>query len=115
MKKPLAIFVLMAGCGAAQAAGEVGNEAQSYIAGLCAMTSEQQPVNQTQEQYVQKLKDMTRRGTAPYAMDKPDFNQDEAEKVAAAYTRLPEKVKRQNRQDQEACKKATMEQYQQAD
>ncbi|QHM71034.1 hypothetical protein [Mixta intestinalis] len=115
MKKQLAILLLMACGGAAQAATDVSNEAQSYIAGLCAMTSEQQPTNQTQDQYVQKLKDMTKRGTAPYAMDKPDFNQDEAEKVAAAYAKLPAKVKQQNRKDQEACKKATMEQYQQAD
>ncbi|AUX93472.1 hypothetical protein [Mixta gaviniae] len=115
MKKRLAILLFMAGCGVAQAASDVSNQAESYIVGLCAMTGEQQASGQTQEQYVQKLKDMAKRGTSPYAMDKPEFNEDEAEKVAAAYMQLPDAVKKKNHQDQDACKKATMAQYQKAE
>ena len=112
--KKLAIILLMAGCGGAQAATEVNSEAESYITGLCTVTGEQQATGQSQEEYVQQLKDMISHGSAPYAMNKPEFNQDEAEKVAAAYEKLPDKVKQNNLKDREACKKATLEQYQQA-
>lgn len=115
MNKRLAVLLLMASCGVAQAAPEVSNEAESYIVGLCAMTSEQKATDQSQDQYVQKLKDMAKRGNSPYAIDKPEFNEDEAEKVAAAYMKLPEAVKEKNRHDADACKKATMAQYQKAE
>lgn len=115
MKKRLAIMLMIASCSAAHAATEASNEAQSYIAGLCAMNGEQSATDASKETYVQKLKDMTARGSSPYAMDKPDFNEDEAEKVVDAWMKLPDEVKKRNLQDAEACKKATLEQYQKDD
>ncbi|MEQ4530223.1 MAG: hypothetical protein ABN478_02825 [Mixta sp.] len=114
MKKRLAVMLLIAGCGTAQAATDASNEAQTYIAGLCALTADQPATGQSQEALVQKLKQMSARGASPYAMDKPEFNQDEAEKVAKAYNSLPDEVKQKNR-DAEACKKVTLEQYQKAE
>ncbi|ARJ43658.1 hypothetical protein B1H58_17470 [Pantoea alhagi] len=115
MKKRLAILLLMASCGVAQAADEASSEAQSYIAGLCTITAEQQAAGASQEEYVQKLKDMVMRGSAPYGMNTPEFNQDEAEKVADAYIKLPDDVKKSNLKDAAACKKATLAQYQKAE
>ncbi|GLR09322.1 hypothetical protein COO59_03865 [Mixta theicola] len=115
MKKRLAIVLLMASCGVAQAATEASSEAESYIAGLCTITGEQRAVGESQEEYVQKLKDMISRGSAPSAVNKPEFNQDEAEKVADAYMKLPDEVKKNNLNNADACKKATLEQYQKAE
>ena len=115
MKKRLAIMLLMAGCGAAQAADNASSEAQSYIAGICTITGEQQAANASRQVYVQKLKDMIMRGSAPYGMNKPEFNQDEAEKVADAWLKLPDGVKKANLKNADACKQATLEQYQKAD
>lgn len=115
MKKRLAIMLLMASCGVAQAADEASSEAESYIAGLCTLTGEQQAPGASKEEYVQKLKNMVMRGSAPYGMNKPEFNQDEAEKVADAYIKLPDDVKKSNLKNADACKKATLEQYQKAE
>lgn len=115
MKKRLAIMLFMASCGVAQAADQAGSEAETYIAGICALNGEQQTTSASKEDYVQQLKNMIMRGSAPYGMDKPEFNQDEAEKVADAYSKLPEDVKQRNLKDAEACKKATLAQYQQAE
>lgn len=115
MKKRLAIMLMIASCGAAQAANDASNEAQTYISGLCALTGEQNAAGDSKEAYVQKLKDMTARGSSPYAMEKPEFDQDEAEKVVDAWMKLPDEVKKRNLKDADACKKATLEQYQKAE
>lgn len=115
MKKRLAIMLLLASCGAAQAAGDASNEAQTYISGLCALAGEQNAAGASKETYVQKLKEMTTRGSSPYAMEKPEFDQDEAEKVVDAWMKLPDDVRKRNLKDAEACKKTTLEQYEKAE
>jgi hypothetical protein len=114
MKKALMLLAILAATGAAQAADDSEDPAQGYIANLCTLVT-QEKTSGSVDSYIAKLKALDARGQSPSAQEKPEFDEDEARTVIAAWMNLNENQKKEARQSPEACQNATLDEYQSQD
>lgn len=113
MKKIILLLAALAVTGAAQAA-DSDDPAQGYIANLCTLVTQDKAADSA-DGYITKLKALHMRGQSPSAQEKPDFDEDEARTVVAAWMNLSEDQKKQASQNMEACQSATLDEYQSQD
>jgi len=117
MKKVMLLLAALAAISAAQAAdsdSDANDPAQGYIANLCTLVTQEKTTGSA-DSYIAKLKALNVRGQSPSAQEKPDFDEDEARTVVAAWLNLNEDQKKQARQSTEACQSATLDEYQSQD
>ena len=114
MKKVAMLLAILAATGAAQAADETEDPAAGYIANLCTVVT-QEKTTDSDDSYIAKLKALSARGQSPSAQEKPEFDEDEARTVVAAWMNLNDQQKAQARQSLEACQNATLNEYQSQD
>ncbi|MEI2266644.1 hypothetical protein [Erwinia sp. CGal63] len=113
MKKVMLLLAALAATGAAHAA-DSDDPAEGYIANLCTVVT-QEKTSGSADSYIAKLKALDARGQSPSAQEKPDFDEDEARTVIAAWLNLSEAQKQQARQSTQACQNATLDEYQSQD
>lgn len=113
MKKVMLLLAALAATSAAQAA-DSDDPAQGYIANLCTLVTQEKTAGSA-DNYIAKLKALNVRGQSPSAQEKPEFDEDEARTVVAAWMNLSEDQKKQARQSTEACQSATLDEYQSQD
>lgn len=114
MKKVMMLLAVLAATGTAQAAEQSDDPAQGYIANLCTLVTQEKSAS-SEESYITQLKALDARGTSPSAQEKPEFDEDEARTVVAAWMNLSDEQKKQARQSQDACQNATLDEYQSQD
>ncbi|KGT95044.1 hypothetical protein NG99_05230 [Erwinia typographi] len=114
MKKVAMLLAILAATGAAQAADDTDDPAQGYIANLCSVVTQEKTVEST-DSYIAKLKALDARGQSPSAQQKPEFDEDEARTVIAAWLNLSDDQKNEASQSQQACQNATLDEYQSQD
>lgn len=114
MKKIVMLLAILAATGAAHAADDSDDPAQGYIANLCTLVT-QEKTSESVNGYIAKLKALDARGQSPSAQEKPEFDEDEARTVIAAWMNLNEDQKKDARQNQQACQNATLDEYQSQD
>lgn len=114
MKKVIMLLAMLAATGAAQAADDTEDPAQGYIANLCTVVT-QEKTSGSADSYIARLKALDARGQSPSAQEKPEFDEDEARTVIAAWMNLSDDQKAEARQSQEACQNATLNEYQSQD
>ena len=114
MKKVMMLLAVLAATGSVQAAEQSDDPAQGYIANLCTLVTQEKSTGSS-DSYITQLKALDARGKSPSEQETPEFDEDEARTVVAAWLNLSDEQKKQARQSQDACQNATLDEYQSQD
>ncbi|WP_428944750.1 hypothetical protein ACQK5W_00800 [Pantoea sp. FN060301] len=114
MKKVVILLAALSAAGVAQAEEMSDDPAQAYIASLCTIVTQEKAPSSTDD-YVAKLRNLEARGTSSSSVEKTPFDEDEARTVVAAWMNLSDEEKQQAGKDVNACRTATLNEYQSQD
>lgn len=90
------------------------DQSSTYASQLCTLVAKEQSTG-TVESYVGKLKSLTAGSQSPSAMNKAEFNEEQASEVAQGWISLSDDDKKQARSNSEQCQQMVMEQAQPSD
>lgn len=114
MKKTLLLIAMLAAANVAQAEEAAADAPDPYIANLCTLvTKEKAP--ESADSYIAKLKALDARGQSPSSLEKPEFDEDEARTVIAAWMNLSDSRKQQAKQSPDECQTAIISEYESQD
>ncbi|EOS94435.1 hypothetical protein LU631_01050 [Erwinia tracheiphila] len=111
MKKVISLLAAATLATAAHAEGDADDPAQSYIASLCKVVT-QEKFTGSADEYIARLQTLSPQSTQ---QDNQPFDEDEARTVVAAWMNLSEEQKTVARQSAQACEDATSNEYQSQD
>lgn len=114
MKKWMLLLAALAATSAAHAEGESDDPAMGYIANLCTLVTRDNTSGSV-DNYLARLQALNARGQSPSAQEKPEFDEDEARTVIAAWMNLNENQKNEAHKNKEACQNALLDEYQSQD
>ncbi|WP_034945158.1 hypothetical protein [Erwinia oleae] len=114
MKKVLMLLTALAVAGTAQAEDQVEDGSQTYVANLCTVAL-QEKAPTTADEYIAQMKNLTARSQSSSSIEKPEFDEDEARTVVAAWMNLSAEEKKKASQSEQACQDATLQEYQSQD
>lgn len=114
MKKTALLIAMLAAAGFARAEEAPADAPDTYIANLCTLVT-QEKAPESADSYITKLKALDARGQSPSSLEKPEFDEDEARTVIAAWMNLSDSRKQQAKQSPEECQTAIISEYESQD